>query len=333
MNLLINFIFSFILFVALSLFQAFCLTLVIDNGSQVVIRDLLFTKIYTEHELEGLHKKLDEINYSNYDGNKLQNLHKQLPVGLINEIEFSNNLNQTMHEKVLYIIEKFSPSLIIESSQCIVDDPLETTRRIYNSGEGCCSDYAKSAIIILNIMGIKAREINNNRHTAIEYFNSDTNSWIWIDPSYRLYAKNHNGEKLSAEGIFLSRYNEINYIKFSPRTLEQFSSFDDNKFHKPNQNNALFYSLESVDPPLRDRLIKFGISPAVIDLLFQITNMREGKLVLMPYGFQSIIFNFAQYSAYLIIFIGLAFNLLISFIISAKIANNTIRTFKKNSAK
>ena len=324
MKIFLNFIFLIITFISISLVQAYSLTHLIDNGSQVVLRDLLFTKIYTEHELDELHKALEKINYSNYTNDDFHSIYKELPEDLKSDIEFSMNSFSNINDKVLSIINTFSPSF--DREQCLINDLLNTTKKIYNSGEGCCSDYAKSAITILAIMGIKAREVNNNRHTSIEYFNPDTNSWIWIDPSYRLYAVNHNGAKLSAEAIFFSRYDNINYIEFGSDSLIGYSPFKENRFHKPNQNNALFYSLESLDPPLREKLITSGINPAITDLIFHLTNLRQGKLALMPYGFQSIIFTFSKYLAFLLIIIGLLFNTLISFFISVKITNNIFRT-------
>jgi hypothetical protein len=331
MQLLIKCFFLVLVFFSIGLVQVFILIKTIDNGSQVVIRDLLFTEVYTEHELDSLHKKLDEINYSNYSEEDLKNIYNDFPQDLKKIIEFSINTLSSQHQKVTYIINHFSPSFNMDSQQCMISDISSTTRKIFEAGLGCCSDYAKSAVTILASIGIKSREINNNRHTSIEYFNSHTNSWVWIDTSYRLYSINEEGELQSAEEIFLSRYSEIKYVEFGLKNLTQFTSFKINKFHKPNQNNALFYSLESLDPPLRDRFIELGINPAITEIIFHVTNMRQGKIVLMPYGFQSIIFSFAKYSAFLFILLGVMLNLIMSFLISMKISNFIYNTYWKKT--
>lgn len=330
MKALLNCSFSLIFFFALGLLQSFILIFLIDNGSQVVIRDLLFTKVYTEKQLESLHNKLDEINYSNYKKEDLINIYNNFPENLKDIIEISNNSFSSQHEKVLFLMNNFSPSFNMDSEQCLINNVSDTTRRVFEAGEGCCSDFAKSAITILATIGIKSREINNNRHTSIEYFNSDTNSWIWIDPSYRLFAVNNKEDLLSAEEIFLSRYGEIKYIEFGLKTLTEFMPFEDNIYHLPNQNNALFYSLDSLDPPLRDKFIDYGISTAITELIFHVTNLRQGKAALMPYGFQSIIFNFAKYSALLLILIGLIVTALTSFFASIKVTNLLFNRYRKN---
>ena len=187
---------------------------IIDKGDQVSIRDLLFTSFMQEKETKKIKNTLNEINYELLDEVEkkfyLDKLEKKLQ-DLIRSIKNIKNIDV----KVEMLLNNFSPSFNLDGTQCFKKvDLIYNINQVYSKGLGCCSDYARASIFLLNILNIKARKVNNYRHTSIEYYNEDRKKWIWIDPSYRIFAYrgNNKNNRLNQFEIFAANISEAKFF-------------------------------------------------------------------------------------------------------------------------
>ena len=186
---------------------------------------------------------------------------------------------------------------------------------------GCCSDYAKVSIFLLNLLGIDAREVNNYRHTTIEYFNKQKNKWIWIDPSFRIFAykgKNINN-KLNQFEVFTNKLNDSTFYQFANKQLLNFIPLEQIHYYRPQQYSSISYSLMNINNDLRDKLIDFGIHKSIVDLFYLVTGINKGKLTVIPNGNSYIFYVFAQISAYITILLIITLNIFISLKIISKL--------------
>ncbi|MDA9171058.1 transglutaminase domain-containing protein [Alphaproteobacteria bacterium] len=317
-------VFPTLIFSFISLLQFFLLIKIIDNGNQVSIRDLLFTTFVQENNLDKIKETLSEINYK--IPNKFENdfFLASLDQKLQNLIKLIENVKD-VDKKVEMLLNNFSPSFNLDIAQCNQKvDLIYNINSIFTTGLGCCSDYAKTSISLLNILGIKAREVNNYRHTSIEYYNKD--KWIWIDPSYRVFA--YKGEdtnnKLSQFELFSANIGESRFYQFADINLLDFKTLNQIYHHKPSQYGSISYSLTVVNNNFRDQLIDFGIHKSLIDLVYLITGINKGKLTIVPNGNNFIFSKIAQFFSYFTILIIILTNLLITKFIIKKL---NIRNF------
>lgn len=66
----------------------------------------------------------------------------------------------------------------------------DSLHRLTRSGaSGCCSDYVQAFIALAASQGVFAREVRIKGHTFAEYYSPQSKSWIWVDPTFALSAK------------------------------------------------------------------------------------------------------------------------------------------------
>jgi hypothetical protein len=311
----------FLIFSFISFIQFFLIIKIVDKGEQVSIRDLLFTQFVNDQNLNKIEGILSQIEYSKLNDTYRKEYLKNLDVGLLNLLKNLENYFDT-DEKVEILLNKFSPSFNLENVQCNeVANLYYNVNTIFTTGRGCCSDYARAAIFLLKILDIKARQVNNYRHTSIEYFNEQKNKWIWIDPSYRIFA--YKGKKLDNKinqfQIFTSKINDSKFHQFANTKLINFIHLEQIYHHKPQQYGSISYSLMNTNNDLRDKLIDYGIPKSMVNLIYLITGKNKGKLTVLPNGNSYIFYVFAQIFAYLTILFIIIFNIYVSLKIMLKI--------------
>lgn len=302
-------IFSFISFL-----QLFLLIKIIDKGDQVSIRDLLFTSFVQESDTKKINSTLSKINYVMLDeidkDFHLAKLEEKLQE-LIKSIKNVRNVDR----KVEILLNNFSPSFNLDDTQCNQKaDLIYNINKVFTKGLGCCSDYARVSIFLLNMLNIKAREVNNYRHTSIEYYNEDKNKWVWIDPSYRIFAYRGNDidNKLNQFEIFSSNIGENNFFQFANKNLLDFKPLNKIYHHKPQQYGSISYSLSVDNNGLRDKIVDFGIHKSLVDLVYLVTGINKGKLTIIPTGNNFIFSKIAQIFSYIFIIFIIILNLFIT---------------------
>ena len=313
-------IFFLFLFSLISLIQLYLIIKIVDKGDQVSIRDLIFTTFVSDLNTNKIKNILSEIEYSKFDENQKQYYLKQIDKRLQNIIlSLQNELN--IDKKVELLLNQFSPSFNLENVECN-----STTNLVYNvntiftKGLGCCSDYAKVSIFLLNLLGIDAREVNNYRHTTIEYFNKQKRKWIWMDPSYRIFAyKGKNiDNKLDQFEVFTNKLNDSTFYQFASKQLLNFIPLKQIHYYRPQQYSSISYSLMNTNNNIRDKLIDFGIHKSLVDLFYLVTGINKGKLTVIPNGNSYIFYVFAQICAYITILLIITLNIFISLKINFK---------------
>lgn len=309
-----KYIIGILIFSSISFLQLLLMIKIIDKGDQVSLRDLLFTSFVQENNTKNIKSALNEINYELFDEVEknyyLAKFEKKLQ-DLITSIKNKKNIDT----KVELLLNNFSPSFNLNGTQCFQKANLiYNVNKIYTEGLGCCSDYARVSIFLLKILNIKAREVNNYRHTSIEYYNKDKKKWIWIDPSYRIFAYkgNDKNNKLSLFEIFSANINEVNFFQFAKKNLIDFKPLNKIYHHKPQQYGSISYSLTVDNNSLRDEIIDFGISKSIVDLVYLITGINKGKLTILPTGNNFIFSKIAQFFSYLFILFIIVINLYIT---------------------
>lgn len=307
-------LFIILIFSLISLFQFFLVIKIIDKGDQVSIRDLLFTIFVQDRDIQKINNALNKINYKVLDKVEkdfyLTKLDKKLQELLISVKKVRN-----IDIKVETLLNNFSPSFNIDDAQCSEKaDLIYNINNIFTTGLGCCSDYARASIFLLNILNIRAREVNNYRHTSIEYYNEDKKKWIWIDPSYRIYAYSGNdtNKKLDLFEIFSSKIGESIFFQFANKNLLNFKPLIEIYHHQPQQYGSISYSLSVDNNGLRDKIIDFGIHKSLVDLVYLLTGINKGKLTIMPTGNNFIFSKIAQIFSYIFIILIILINLLIT---------------------
>tara|TARA_B100001093_G_C26704414_1_gene960560 strand:- start:55 stop:1050 length:996 start_codon:yes stop_codon:yes gene_type:complete len=309
-----KFLLIILIFSLISFLQFFLLIKIIDKGDQVSIRDLLFTSFVQDRDIQKINNALNEINYEvlgkvekNFYLTKLDKKLQQLLISIKNVRDIDT--------KVEILLNNFSPSFNLNGTQCNEKtDLIYNINNIFTEGLGCCSDYARASIFLLNILNIRAREVNNYRHTSIEYYNEDKKKWIWIDPSYRIYAYSGNdrNKKLDLFEIFSSNIGESIFFQFANKNLLDFKPLIEIYHHQPQQYGSISYSLSVDNDGLRDKIIDFGIHKSLVDLVYLFTGINKGKLTIMPTGNNFIFSKIAQIFSYIFIILIILINLLIT---------------------
>jgi len=119
---------------------------------------------------------------------------------------------------------------------CGYSGDLKSRLKATRNNIGCCSDYAESFLVYAGSLGVKAREVHDGAHTAVEYYDPMQNKWKWIDPQYN--------QQIARDGIILSA-NEIIASDFTKKL--DLVDFGDSghvtRFLRISNKNSLGYTL------------------------------------------------------------------------------------------
>ena len=82
---------------------------------------------------------------------------------------------------------------------CSVDIGLmEKLRKLpEGKGYGCCTDHTEVFIALSTLYGMTAREVHSVGHVTNEFYSTDLDKWVWVDPIYAIMAKDATGTYLS----------------------------------------------------------------------------------------------------------------------------------------
>ena len=62
---------------------------------------------------------------------------------------------------------------------------------------GCCSDHTEIFLALASIIGFPAREVGNIAHVVVEVYDAKRHRWLFVDPTFSLWARGEDGTPLS----------------------------------------------------------------------------------------------------------------------------------------
>ncbi len=107
-------------------------------------------------------------------------------------------------------------------------------------GNGCCSDFTQVFTALCLVNKINVCEISNKQHTFSELYFPSINKSIWIDPEYKLVARDSNNNYLSTLDI-LNYFRLNKKIKLFKIENKKFIEIKNNIYF--NNENFTFLSL------------------------------------------------------------------------------------------
>jgi hypothetical protein len=205
------------------------LTLVISlrNDFKVYIRNILFSSIHSDQESNWL----EHVNST---------LQSDCAKGLV-KLDYSKILNSELVEDIntkkcyqhftdrdiaLTIVKNLGNPRSVRRNICgqySFEELIKETR----IGNGCCSDFSKVFILYAEYFCLQSREVSNLGHTAVEYWDSSTKKWLWLDPYNRVEIRDSKGSPIGVlefrEKMALEKYS------FEP-------IFDDSRLSAPSND-------------------------------------------------------------------------------------------------
>lgn len=182
----------------------------ISNELKVQIRQALATSPLKDPRIFlAPPDSLPFFNFSSYKEEKLVQFFKKNKTSLQRYYKVSDTL--TIVEKAKEVALSYSKNGgkgCGEYSEDLMKNIEWTT-----TGGGCCSDHSQVFIALSLLNGVYAREVNHTSHTFNEFWDSEKNNWVWIDPQLCLLAKDGNGNYLSLFQIY-SLLKESAHVKW-----------------------------------------------------------------------------------------------------------------------
>jgi hypothetical protein len=193
LRLLLLLLGNFLLLLSLSLF--------LSKEIQVLVKHIVFTSIAPSGFLN------DQINIDDLQKYKFRkDVDSVSSSTLINLINFDQSVSIL---DSVYAISMVIPFGYLSLDGCgVKSDNLYANIDWVRSKKGCCSDFTQTFMALSKISGINVREVINKKHTFVEFFNKKDQKWIFLDPRYRLVAKDETGQLLSSKEIYLAYANK-----------------------------------------------------------------------------------------------------------------------------
>ncbi len=269
----------------LNLVLAACVSTVIPNNAKVAIRDLAFSDIYTDGEVQS-QEQLDKIIGHGFKRAKdadVQSYYQYLDAARLEQLKI---LKLRAPDDDTYIARAIgawtSRSTLPDLERVCGVDGLKATVTSVSRQKGCCSDFARTYIAYANALQLPVRRTSNADHSAVEYFDRRLAKWVWLDPYMRTQIASEDGE-------LLNQYEIRNRKHWKALTLIALSSVDSsndavNYYSYMPKGYGLISWLKGVNDIEIDRydtaLRRIGMGKALRQMVLLIAGIQPGYVLL-----------------------------------------------------
>ena len=206
-----NLLKAFIFFVIFNSLFIFFPLIFLTKSDKVFVRFILFSDNYintiSEDRLNKLIKKKYKSGNNNLISEIFSNEEKRKLITLKNSNKDCRVQNDNPKTKLTFtdclarnIASEVSEYLPLRKCDGLKGELKNKIIRV-KKGIGCSSDFNESFMLHSQFVGLKVREVNDNRNTSSEYFDPEVKRWKWIDTSFRMQLVNKAGLILNSHNV------------------------------------------------------------------------------------------------------------------------------------